>query len=79
MEEMLSNNSSSAPAWNNLSFCGIEMKRKVTFTVFQWKKKQHVQLCFYFSHNAEQRVDHTVTLENEFIAFYHYSEDTLLK
>lgn len=82
MEEIVNNNSTSASAQISLNFCGIEIKRKMTFMLLRWKKKQHMQLCFCFRHNARQRADHTtVTLENEFIAFafYHYSEDTLLK
>lgn len=79
MEEMVSNKSTSVPAWTNLSFCGIEIKRKLTFVLFQWKKQQHMQLHLYFGHNAVQRVDPIVTLENELIAFYHCSKDTLLK
>lgn len=78
MEETVSNNSTSAPAQINLIYCGIEIKRKLTFMLLQWKK-QHMQLHFLFSHNAVQRVDHKVTLENEFIASYHCSKDTLLK
>lgn len=47
--------------------------------LLQGKKKEHIQLHFYFSHNAVQRVDHTVTLENDLVAFYDYSKETLLK